>query len=238
MFSTLSNIITIIWATFDLFSANAFNLDQSKILSFGKKLNYGLYVQNLQSDSKSKLKACLGKPICKITMCVSFDKLYFFNPSPDDKILDWSKLKQIADNILKCIWNIKYVPYRVETIVTKCKIACYKRFLLLSQCFPQLYIFSASKCSIVWSWVKLKEVKLCWIWKSLTWYYTTLMFNNSEIKGFWKHFGKRRECQHFHLFPKCFHLCQKAHCIIWASSNFSSTKWFISNICLKDFVMR
>ena len=26
-----------------------------------------------------------------------------FNPLPDDKILDWFKLKQIADNILKCI---------------------------------------------------------------------------------------------------------------------------------------
>ena len=26
-----------------------------------------------------------------------------FNPLPDDKILDWSKLKQIADDILKCI---------------------------------------------------------------------------------------------------------------------------------------
>ena len=25
------------------------------------------------------------------------------NPLLDDKILDWSKLKQIADNILKCI---------------------------------------------------------------------------------------------------------------------------------------
>ena len=25
------------------------------------------------------------------------------NPLPDDKILDWSKLKEIADNILKCI---------------------------------------------------------------------------------------------------------------------------------------
>ena len=25
------------------------------------------------------------------------------NPLPDDKILDWSKLEQIADNILKCI---------------------------------------------------------------------------------------------------------------------------------------
>ena len=29
------------------------------------------------------------------------------NPLPDDKTLDWSKLKQIADNILKCIWNGK-----------------------------------------------------------------------------------------------------------------------------------
>ena len=26
-----------------------------------------------------------------------------FNLLPDDKILDWSKLKQIADDILKCI---------------------------------------------------------------------------------------------------------------------------------------
>ena len=25
------------------------------------------------------------------------------NPLPDDKILDWSKWKQIADNMLKCI---------------------------------------------------------------------------------------------------------------------------------------
>ena len=29
------------------------------------------------------------------------------SPLPDDKILDWSKLKQIADDILKCIWNEK-----------------------------------------------------------------------------------------------------------------------------------
>ena len=26
-----------------------------------------------------------------------------FNPLPDDKILDWPRLKQIADDILKCI---------------------------------------------------------------------------------------------------------------------------------------
>ena len=44
----------------------------------------------------------------------------------------------------------KKVPYRVENIVRKGEIACYKQFLLLSQCVPQLYILSASKCGIVW----------------------------------------------------------------------------------------
>ena len=44
------------------------------------------------------------------------------NPLPDDKILDWSKLKQIAD-ISKCILN---VPYTVENIVRKGETACYK----------------------------------------------------------------------------------------------------------------
>ena len=29
----------------------------------------------------------------------------YFNPLPDDRILDWSKLKAFADSILKCIRN-------------------------------------------------------------------------------------------------------------------------------------
>ena len=36
-----------------------------------------------------------------------FPTLFLFNPLPDDKILDWSKLKQIADDILKHIRNEK-----------------------------------------------------------------------------------------------------------------------------------
>ena len=44
----------------------------------------------------------------------------------------------------------KQGPYRVENIVRKGEIACYKQFLLFSPCFPQLYIFSASKCGTVW----------------------------------------------------------------------------------------
>ena len=61
-----------------------------------------------------------------------------FNSLPDNKILDWSKLKQIADDILKCIQNEKEVSFRVENIVRKGEIACYKQFLFFSQCFPQL----------------------------------------------------------------------------------------------------
>ena len=72
------------------------------------------------------------------------------NPLPDDNILDWSKLKKIADDIFKFIQNGKQVQYRVVNVVRKGEIACYKQFLLFSQCFLQLYIFSASKCNIVW----------------------------------------------------------------------------------------
>ena len=32
-----------------------------------------------------------------------FTNILTLNPLSDDKILDWSKLKQIADDILKCI---------------------------------------------------------------------------------------------------------------------------------------
>ena len=42
----------------------------------------------------------------------------------------------------------------VENIVRIGGIACYKQYLLFSQYFPHLYIFSASKCGIVWSWAK------------------------------------------------------------------------------------
>ena len=47
------------------------------------------------------------------------------------------------------------MPYRGENILRKEEIAWYKQFLLFSPYFPQLYIFSVSKCSIVWLWVKV-----------------------------------------------------------------------------------
>ena len=41
----------------------------------------------------------------------------------------------------------------LKNIVRKGEIACYKQFLLFSQCFLQVYILSASKSGIVWEWV-------------------------------------------------------------------------------------
>ena len=42
----------------------------------------------------------------------------------------------------------------IENIVRKGEIACYKQFLLFSQCFLHLNIFGVSKCGIVWYWVE------------------------------------------------------------------------------------
>ena len=44
----------------------------------------------------------------------------------------------------------KKVSHGVENIVSKGEIARYKQFLIFSQSFLLLHIFSASKCDIVW----------------------------------------------------------------------------------------
>ena len=63
------------------------------------------------------------------------------DPLPDDKTLDRTKLKQTADNILKCIENEKLVSYKVENIVRKEEIVCHKQFRLFSRCFHSYISF-------------------------------------------------------------------------------------------------
>ena len=53
-----------------------------------------------------------------------------FNPLPDDKILDRSKLKQFADDNFEFDENSRKVSKRVENTVSKGKIAPYEQFLL------------------------------------------------------------------------------------------------------------
>ena len=79
--------------------------------------------------------------------------IQFYYPITRQQILDWSKLKQSADNSFKFDENIKEFSKRVENTVGKGEIARYEQFLLLPQCFLKVCFPGASKGVIVWEWV-------------------------------------------------------------------------------------
>ena len=60
-----------------------------------------------------------------------------FNPLPDDKILDRSKLKQFADDNFKFYENSRKFSKMVENTEGKGEIARYEQFLLFPQCFQK-----------------------------------------------------------------------------------------------------
>ena len=74
--------------------------------------------------------------------------------------------------------------YRVEKIVRKGEIACYKQFLLFSLCFPQLYIFSASKSGIMWQWVKHSFVTYSNSFPNKPWFLRVC--STSYLKTLWE----------------------------------------------------
>ena len=80
-----------------------------------------------------------------------------FNPLPDNKILDWSKLKQFADDNFKFDENSTRSSKRVENTVGKGEIARYEQFLVFPQCFQKAWFPGVSKGVIVWEWVKRVE---------------------------------------------------------------------------------
>ena len=61
----------------------------------------------------------------------------FFNPFPNNKMLDSSKLKEFADNNFKLGENGRKFSKRVENTVGKGEIARYKQFLLFQLCFQK-----------------------------------------------------------------------------------------------------
>ena len=78
-----------------------------------------------------------------------------FNPLPDHKILDRSKLKQSSDDNFKFDENSRKFSKRVENTVGKGEIAHYEQFLLFPQRFQKACFRGASKGVIVWEWVKI-----------------------------------------------------------------------------------
>ena len=75
------------------------------------------------------------------------------NPLPDDKISDWSKLKEFEDDNFKFEENGRKLSKQVENTVEKGEIAGYEQFLLFPQCFQKACFPGASEGVIVWEWV-------------------------------------------------------------------------------------
>ena len=76
-------------------------------------------------------------------------KVNQFNSLPNDKFLDWSKLKAFTDNKLNEAEKLKFVLGRVETIVGKGENAGNQHFLLFPQCFQKSSILGSIKVRIV-----------------------------------------------------------------------------------------
>ena len=71
--------------------------------------------------------------------------LVCLNSLPNDKILDWSKLKAFADKNVIVTQNWTFALGREENIVGKGENAGYQHFLLFPQCFQKAFFPRAVK---------------------------------------------------------------------------------------------
>ena len=124
-----------------MLSAICFNLDQSKILLSGNGLK------------ENKPRVSVVMDYLFYSLCQDSDGLKtlenafhplqheFFNTLPNDKILDWSKLKAFADDKISVNKKLKSGLERVENIVGKDENtgenAGYQHFLLFQQNFQK-----------------------------------------------------------------------------------------------------
>ena len=74
-----------------------------------------------------------------------FSKFIVINSLPNDKFLDRSKLKAVADDKSNVAEKLKIVLGRVENIEGKGENAGYQHFLLFPQCFQKASLFGVVK---------------------------------------------------------------------------------------------
>ena len=70
----------------------------------------------------------------------------YFNSLPNDKILDRSKLKALADDKINVAQKLKFVSWMVEDILGKGETAGYQHFLLFAQYFQKSFLVGVIKC--------------------------------------------------------------------------------------------
>ena len=72
------------------------------------------------------------------------------NALPNDKISDWSKLKEFADDKIDVTKELKFALGKEERIVGKGENAGYQHFLLFPQCFQKASFTWMLKVGNVW----------------------------------------------------------------------------------------
>ena len=141
-----------------------------------------------------------------------FPQLYIFRTSkcsivwklvhslPNNKFLEWSKLKAFADDKIKVAEKLKFVLDKVENIAGRGENTGYKHFLLFPQCFQEYYFgVVKSRDYVVMSepFPKQALVFMCLQYRS---------FENTVGKGEIAHDVK------FLLFPQCFQALERTFC--------------------------
>ena len=115
------------------------------------------------------------------------------NPLPNDKILDWSKLKAFADDKINVSENLKFVLGRVENIVGKGENDGYQHFLFFPTMFSKRFFPRV---------VKSRDRVV----KSYSFSKQALVFTCLQHKSFENTAGKGEiACnEQFLLYPQCF----------------------------------
>ena len=78
-----------------------------------------------------------------------FSVMTGFNSLPNNKFLDWSKLKAFVDDKLNLAEKLKFDLGQVENIVGRGENAGYQHFLLFPQCFQKASFQGSLKVGIV-----------------------------------------------------------------------------------------
>ena len=81
-----------------------------------------------------------------------------FYSLPNDKFLNWFKLKTFADDKINVTQKLKFVLGRVENIVAKGENSGYQHFLFFPQCFQKTFYTGSLKSGLCGK--KLKVIVL------------------------------------------------------------------------------
>ena len=134
---------------FDVSRKEAFSKHCGKEENAGNR-HFLLFPQCFLLCQRKKLSFMLHLFYCLQVVQGQFFVVWeWVNSLPNDKILDRSKFKAFAEDMINMTEKLNFVLGRVETIVEKGENAGYQHFLLFPQCFQK-----ASSVGLCCKWLR------------------------------------------------------------------------------------